>query len=93
MPDRSRIDFEPFLARLTLRSVLNEEERQAVRDLPAKVVEVADRADHVALGEGTEDASLVVSGTLGRFDQNADGVRQITALHIPGDMANLQSVV
>lgn len=30
---------------------------------------------------------------VGRFDQNGSGARQITALHIPGDMPDLHSVV
>jgi hypothetical protein len=30
-----------------------------------------------------------VEGLVGRFGQNRDGSRQITCLHIPGDMADL----
>ncbi len=40
-----------------------------------------------------DHACLIIDGLVGRFGQNADGARQITALHIPGDMADLHSVV
>jgi CRP-like cAMP-binding protein len=36
---------------------------------------------------------LIVSGLVGRFGQLDSGVRQITAFHIPGDMADLHSAV
>ena len=36
---------------------------------------------------------MVVDGLVGRFGQDRDGVRQITCLYIPGDMADLPSVV
>ncbi|WP_371416838.1 Crp/Fnr family transcriptional regulator [Sphingosinicella sp. BN140058] len=36
---------------------------------------------------------MIVDGLVGRFGQNSDGNRQITALHIGGDMADLHSVV
>jgi CRP-like cAMP-binding protein len=39
------------------------------------------------------NACFVVAGLVGRFDQNAQGARQITALHIAGDMPDLHSVV
>jgi len=38
-------------------------------------------------------ACLIVAGVVGRFDQSSDGKRQITAMHIPGDMCDLHSVV
>ena len=93
MPHQNRAGLQVFLNRLILRSQLTPVEQQAVLDLPAFPSELEANIDHVALGEMTEFASLVVTGALGRFGQNARGDRQITALHIPGDMANLQSVV
>lgn len=90
---QNRAALQVFLDRLNLRSHLTPVEQQAVLDLPAFPADLKANIDHVALGELTEFASLVVTGVLGRFGQNARGDRQITALHIPGDMANLQSVV
>ncbi len=40
-----------------------------------------------------DHSSYVVAGMIGRFGQNSRGDRQITALHIKGDMADLHSVV
>jgi CRP-like cAMP-binding protein len=78
---------------LNLRSVLLREEQDAVLNLPGYATQVKTNVDHVSLGEVTDHATFIVDGVLGRFGQNADGERQITALHIAGDMANLQSVV
>jgi len=49
--------------------------------------------DIVSLGQVTDQACLVVDGLVGRFGQISEGHRQITALHIPGDMCDLHSVV
>jgi CRP-like cAMP-binding protein len=49
--------------------------------------------DFVELGERVSHSCYVVEGLVGRFDQNARGDQQITALHIPGDMPDLHSVV
>ncbi len=93
MPHQNRAGLQIFLNRLNLRSHLTPVEQQAVLDLPAFAAELEANIDHVALDEITEFASLVVTGVLAHFGQNARGDRQITALHVPGDMANLQSVV
>lgn len=84
---------ERFLARLTSRSVLTQEEQQAILDLPARSELVEANRDFVPLGAKVDHACLIVDGIVGRFDQNWDGKRQITALHIPGDMADVLSVV
>ena len=93
MLHRKEPDLQRFLDRLTSRSLLSERERQAILSLPTRARQVAGNHDFVRLGERVDHASLVVGGLVGRFDQNADGVRQITALHIGGDMSDLHSVV
>ena len=82
-----------FLARLTSRSFLNEQEQQALLDIPVFAEQIEAKCDFVGLGDRTEHSTLVIHGVVGRFDQNARGARQITAIHITGDMANLGSVV
>lgn len=91
MPHRG--NFQLFLDRLTRRSLLSNEEKQAILGLPAIAAQVEANRDFVPLGEHVDHASLVVDGIIGRFGQNPEGARQITALHIPGDMADLHSVV
>ncbi|MEH6664750.1 MAG: Crp/Fnr family transcriptional regulator [Brevundimonas sp.] len=91
MPHRSNLQL--FLGRLTSRSLLHTDEQQAILDLPAYASQVSGNQDFVCLGETSDFACLVAAGLVGRFGQNAEGGRQITALHIPGDMADLHSVV
>lgn len=89
----NRRDLQLFLNRLLSRSVLTDEEQHAILDLPGHFAQVKANRDFVGLRDDVEHASLIIDGLVGRFDQNSDGLRQITAIHIPGDMANLHSVV
>lgn len=89
----NRPNLHPFLNRLTSRSVLTEEEQQAVLNLPGYAEQVQPNRDFVPLGDVADHVSLIVAGIAGRFDQSSDGVRQITAMHIRGDVCNLHSVV
>ena len=57
------------------------------------MTQVAAHVDFVQPGQQVDHSCLVVEGVVGRFGQNRDGDRQITCLHIPGDMADLPSVV
>lgn len=79
--------------KLASRSRLGEEERQAILGLPGHPIQVEGNRDFVRLGERVDHASLVVEGLIGRFGQNSEGHRQIIAVHIAGDMADLHSVV
>lgn len=89
----NRPNLHPFLNRLTSRSVLTEEEQQAVLNLPGYAEQMQPNRDFVPLGDVADHVSLIVAGIAGRFDQSSDGVRQITAMHIQGDVCNLHSVV
>jgi CRP-like cAMP-binding protein len=89
----NRPNLQPYLNRLTRRSVLIEEEQQALLNLPGHAEQVQPNRDFVPLGDVADHVSLIVAGIVGRFDQSSDGARQITAMHIPGDVCNLHSVV
>ena len=91
-PMRSQI-MRPFLTRLLVRSPLNDDEQAAVLNLPVSVEQVRANYDFVRLGDSLDHACLIVDGVVGRFEQTSKGDRQTTALHIPGDMADLHSVV
>jgi CRP-like cAMP-binding protein len=84
---------KPFLDRLRLRSPLSKEEIEAAGALPVSLLKAKTNSDFVRPGERLDHACLVVEGLVGRLEQTASGARQITALHIPGDMADLHSVV
>lgn len=73
--------------------MLTREEERALLDLPGETITVRANQDFVHLGERVEHACLIADGLVGRFDQNRQGSRQITAIHMPGDMADLHSVV
>lgn len=64
-----------------------------VLSFPGELNEFRSTRDVVRLGEQTRHSCLVVDGIVGRFGQTAEGHRQITALYIPGDMADLHSTV
>lgn len=85
--------FHLFFARISRRSWLEPAEREALAALPAQARQIETNRDFVRLGERTSHACLVADGLVGRFGQNRDGNRQMTALHIPGDIADLHSVV
>ena len=91
--DSSARALEKFVAKLCRRSRLDEAQRRLLLDLPCQVIEVGTNRDFVRLREKVSHACLVASGLAGRFGQTKDGARQIAALHLPGDMADLHSVV
>lgn len=86
-------NLQRFLDRLTSRSVLSQVEQQAILDLPAHAAQIPANRDFVRLGEVVDHACVIVEGVAGRFGQNSQGARQITAIHIAGEMADLHSVV
>lgn len=64
-----------------------------MRSLPGRLVQTELRSDFVRLGEETDDASFVVEGLVGRFDQTRKGDRQVVGIYLQGDIPDLHSVV
>jgi CRP-like cAMP-binding protein len=93
MSDLQASALQLFVKRLTSRSVLTDGEVNALLGMNGRITEIAAHKDFVRLGEPVDHSCLMVSGLVGRFGQNGDGGRQITCLHIPGDMTDLPSVV
>ncbi|MES2905195.1 MAG: Crp/Fnr family transcriptional regulator [Pseudomonadota bacterium] len=87
-----QLALEKYLRRLVVRSDLTAEECRAISTLPADFADIGPQRDLVTPGEEMRHACLVVDGLAARFDQLANGQRQFTALHIPGDMCDLHSV-
>ena len=83
---------QPFISRLLSRTSLSAEERDALLSLPAETICIKGHRDLVALGQQTDSSYLVLSGVIGRYSQLRNGIRQIVAIHISGDMADLCSV-
>lgn len=84
---------EPFLRRLELHSELGDAEREAVLRMPSFIAELAPNQDVIGLGEKVEHCCLLQSGVLARFGQDRSGQRQIASVNLPGDWADLHSVV
>ena len=86
-------NLRPFVDRLLLRSELTEQEVGALLALPADRLNVQANRDISRLAEEARTSCYVASGLIGRFGQTREGERQLTALHIPGDLADLHSAV
>lgn len=82
-----------FLDRLLRRSPLDSEEQQAILGLSSHAEQYRPNFDIVSVGETVDHSCLIVHGLAGRYDQMADGLRQLNAFHIDGDMCDLHSVV
>jgi CRP-like cAMP-binding protein len=78
--------------RLEALSPLAHADIDALLRLKAEVTRVSANRDVVLPGAPFENAVLVASGLVGRYFQLADGRRQITAIHIPGEVADLHRV-
>ncbi|WP_267386079.1 Crp/Fnr family transcriptional regulator [Sphingomonas sp. GC_Shp_3] len=82
-----------YLRRLSGRSPLGDEERAALLATPGIATLVDVERDFVRVGEPVHHACLIIHGLVARFAQTRNGDRGIVAIHIPGDMADLHSVV
>lgn len=82
-----------FVHKLEARSPLGGPERSALLSLNGNSRQVEANRDIVTEGQRVDHASFVASGLVGSFGQTSSGERQIVALHLPGDMANLHSVM
>jgi CRP-like cAMP-binding protein len=82
-----------FVRRLELRSTLTSEDRAALHDLPLMSRRFAADKQIVVEGQRATHACLLVSGFAIREKVVASGQRQILALHLPGDMVDLQNVL
>lgn len=82
-----------FLDRLLRRSRLGEVEQEAILNLRSHAFQVDAHRSIVSPGEEVSYACLVADGIAARYDQMRDGRRQFTAIHVPGDMCDLHSVV
>ena len=81
-----------YVGRLAMRSRLNDEECDALRALPSAASRQKAGCSFVACGDGIDGAYVVTAGLVSSFKSNNDGSRQIMALHIRGDMADLPSL-
>lgn len=82
-----------FVAKLDAASTLDDEEKQAVRDLCASTRAVAAKRDIISEGEKPEHVHVVLDGWAARYKALPDGSRQILAFLIPGDFVDLHVTI
>ena len=88
-PSDSRL--EPLLRKLQLWQRLDDAERSAVLALPHHVERFASGKYIVRQGDQAKFSCLMLSGYSYRHKITGDGARSIVALHMAGDMVDLQN--
>ncbi|WP_447556368.1 Crp/Fnr family transcriptional regulator [Vreelandella sp. EE22] len=71
---------------------LTDEEKQALRDLPLQLKEVGTNQHIVRVGDQPSKCFLIVEGFTCVHKVSTEGKRQIMAIHVPGDVPDLQSL-
>lgn len=82
-----------LVEKLARRDALNTEERRILEALPARIDTVARGTSIVRQGDRPTECRFVVEGFVARYKLLADGGRQITAVHVPGDFVDLHSLL
>jgi len=71
---------------------LSDAEKQALQELPVQVESLKSEQDIIRIGEHASRSCLLLEGFTCAYKLTADGKRQLMAVHIPGDMPDLQSL-
>ncbi|MGQ7260460.1 Crp/Fnr family transcriptional regulator [Vreelandella sp. V005] len=71
---------------------LTTEEKRALQELPVQTQDVKSNHDIVKMGDQPSQCCLLLEGFSCVYKLTFEGKRQIMALHIPGDMPDLQSL-
>ena len=71
---------------------LSDEERQALNELPIQISHLKADQDIVRLGDSPSQCCLILDGFTCVYKLTSEGKRQIIALHVPGDIPDLQSL-
>lgn len=79
------------IARIRARHSLSVAEEQAIRATIAPGRAVATHHTFIEAGTRLDHSTLILDGIAARYKDLRDGQRQVTALHVPGDFADLHS--
>ena len=91
MPDNQDTTLAPLVSKLDFWAKFEEADKQAILALPHKV-KVLERNDYIVRErEATTHSCLMLSGFAIRHKMVADSARQIVAIHMKGDMVDLQN--
>lgn len=90
MTDSSNL--ERMVRKLELRSPLSAEDRSALLAIPYVLRTLEPHAYTVREGDPPTQCAILLSGFAFRQKVTGDGARQILAIHVPGDMLDLQNL-
>lgn len=82
---------EKYLLKLRARDSIDAEEEAALRASISDVIRQPAHHIVVRAGEPVHHSLLLLDGLLCRYKDLSNGQRQITAVHVPGDFADLHS--
>jgi CRP-like cAMP-binding protein len=82
---------QPLASRLERHGPLSDEEKDVLRKVTSRVRDYGARQDIVREGDTPTESTLILEGFACRHNNLADGRRQITAFHVPGDFADLHA--
>jgi CRP-like cAMP-binding protein len=71
---------------------LSDDEKQALEDMPVHVQVLKADKDIVRIGDRPSQSCLLLEGFTCVYKVTSEGKRQIMALHVPGDIPDLQSL-
>lgn len=78
-----------LLVKLRQRDTVSRAEEEVLRSAVSEVGEAPAGSTLIATGEEVSRSMLLVDGLIGRAKDLADGERQITEIHVPGDFVDL----
>jgi CRP-like cAMP-binding protein len=84
---------DAFIAKIEARAALSDEDREALRALPQKLVRTAARTRIVEEGERPTHCCMVLEGIAYRSKIALGERRQIISFHVPGDMVDLHTIL
>lgn len=92
MTQASHSPHQMMLRKLESIFTLTSEEEQALLSLPIQVKDLETNRDIVTVGDQPSHCCLIVEGFTCVHKISVEGKRQIIALHVPGDIPDLQSL-
>jgi CRP-like cAMP-binding protein len=84
-------DIDALVRKLERRDTVSDEEKAALLNAAGVIETYPAGADLVREGDRPDRSMLVAQGFTTRYRLLADGTRQITAIHLPGDFVDLHS--
>ncbi|MFB9867315.1 Crp/Fnr family transcriptional regulator [Vreelandella sulfidaeris] len=71
---------------------LTDEEKLALQEVPVHIVDIKSNQDFVKIGDRPTQCCVILEGFSCVYKLTMEGKRQIMALHVPGDIPDLQSL-